>query len=267
MHKQGVLLVVGAGIRTDSQLTREAEKAIVAADKVLFAVQDPWAVQAIRALRPDAASLSYPHDGTPRRKIYEEMVERIVSEVLGGQKVCAVFYGHPGVLADAPHEAVRRVAAAGLVARMCPAVSFLDCLFADLGVDPARQGCTVLEAGDFLFRPRRLDPHVSLVLSQISQIGNPGVFDAKDHDRIARGLSLLAEVLCEIWPGSHEAILYEASFLPGTPPRKETIALGALGGAAVSEVSSLWVPALPPPAVDRRRAARLGWPAGGTKAA
>ncbi|AUX42523.1 uroporphyrin-III C-methyltransferase [Sorangium cellulosum] len=267
MDKRGMLLIVGAGIRTDSQLTREAEKAIVAADKVLFAAQDPWAVRVIRALRADAESLSYPHDGRPRRQIYEEMVERIVVEVLQGQKVCAVFYGHPGVLADAPHEAIRRVAGAGLVARMCPGVSFLDCLFADLGVDPVRQGCTVLEASDFLFRPRRLDPRVSLVLSQISQIGNSGVFDAEDHDRITRGLSLLSEVLCESWPGDHEAILYEASFMPGTPPRREPVAVRDLGSAAVSEVSSLWVPALPPPAVDRRRAARLGWPGAGRTAA
>lgn len=263
MEKQGALLVVGAGIGAQSQLTREAEKAILAADKVLFAVYDAWTVRALRALRPDAESLPYPRDGRPRRRIYADMVQRIVAEVRQGQKVCVVFYGHPGVLADAPHEAVRRVRAAGLVARMCPAVSFLDCLFADLGVDPGRHGCTVLEANDFLYRPRRLDPHVSLVLCQISQLGNSGVFDAKDHGRIARGLTLLAEVLCETWPADHGAILYQASIVPGAPPRVDPVALRDLGGSVVSEVSSLWVPALPPLAVDRRRAARLRRPDAG----
>src|SRR5262245_19394922 len=129
MQKRGSLLVVGAGIRTYSHLTREAEKAISAADRVLFAVQDAVTVRAIRTLRSDAESLAYPRDGRPRRRIYEDMVERVVAEVLRGQHVCVVFYGHPGVLADASHEAVRRVSQQGLVARMCPGVSFLDCLF------------------------------------------------------------------------------------------------------------------------------------------
>lgn len=260
MEKQGALLVVGAGIRAASQLTREAERAVRAADKVLFAVQDPWAVQALRALRPDAESLLYPRDGRLRRQIYGEMVERIVAEVRRGQNVCAVFYGHPGVLADAPHEAVRRVLAEGRVAKMCPGVSFLDCLFADLGVDPARQGCTILEANDFLSRPRRLDPHVSLALCQIAQVGNRGVFDAADQGRIAAGLGRLGDALCEAWPAAHEAIVYEAPCLEGAAPRKERVALRDLGAAAVSEVSTLWVPALPLPRTDVARRTQASQP-------
>lgn len=256
MNQQGALLVVGAGISAETQLTREAEKAISVADVVLFAACHASTVRAIRGLRSDAESLSYPRNGRPRKQIYAEMVEKIVGEALKGKRVCAVFYGHPGVLADAPHEAVRRARAAGLVARMCPAVSFLDCMFADLGVDPVRQGCTVLEANDLLFRPRRIDPHVSLAVCQISMIGNPGVFDQEQREQIARGLKLLSEVLCEIWPAEHEGILYQASVSPGAPPGMERVAIRDLASMPVSEVSSLWVPALPPPAVDRVRMAR-----------
>jgi precorrin-3B methylase len=259
---QGSLIVVGTGIQWAGQTTHAARAAIEAADRVLFAVADPWTVQWLRGLKPSAESLPYSSGNTPRRVIYAEMVRRILEPVRAGLRVCAVFYGHPGVLHLSAHEAIRQAHAEGLPAQMLPGVSFLDCLFADLGVDPGRDGIQLHEATDFLIRHRAFDVHSPLVLSQIGGIGNLGFFDARETERIQRGLRVLSEVLCRHFPASHEVIIYEAAVLPTTPPRMTRATLEELVTAAVSDVSTLYVPPLCPAPVDARMLELLGMASG-----
>src|SRR5437899_1041057 len=103
-----------------------------------------------------------------RDETYDDIVAEILSAVRSGTRVCVALYGHPGVFARPAHEAVRRARAEGFPARMLPAVSAEDCLFADLGVDPGENGCQSYEATDFLLRKREVDVSAALVLWQIS---------------------------------------------------------------------------------------------------
>jgi tetratricopeptide (TPR) repeat protein len=242
MQHRGMLLVVGTGIQWGGQTTLGAKAAIETADCVLFAVADVETARWIRALAPAAESFKYPRDGRPRRQIYREMVEQILGELRKGKKVCAAFYGHPGVLADAPHEAVRRALAEGHEARMLPGVSFLDCLFCDLAIDPGRNGCQVFEAGSYLSRRPAVDVRTPLVLCQIAMIDNRGAFDPGDAARIRAGLAELSSALRERYPAEHEAILYEAPSHPSRPARAERVRLHDLAGAACPETATLYVP-------------------------
>ena len=45
------------------------------------------------------------------------------SRIRAGFRVCAVFYGHPGVFVYPSHEAIRRARAEGFAARMLPALT------------------------------------------------------------------------------------------------------------------------------------------------
>lgn len=166
------LTVVGTGIRL-SQMSMESRVAIESAGKVLYNVADAVTELGIKKLNPTAESLQ-PFYGPQKHRLlsYLEMVERILSFVREGLEVCAAFYGHPGVFVYPSHEAVRRAREEGFTARMLPAVSSEDCLFADLGVDPAESGCQSFEATDFLIRRRKFDPHSPLILWQIGCIGN-----------------------------------------------------------------------------------------------
>jgi uncharacterized protein YabN with tetrapyrrole methylase and pyrophosphatase domain len=257
--RAGTLLVVGTGIQWAGQTTLAARCAIEGAERVLFAVADPWAARWVQSLNAAAESLPYPEDEAgPRRRIYRAMVDRILEEVRAGCSVCAVFYGHPGVLADPAHEAVRRARAEGFAARMLPGVSALDCLYADLGVDPGRDGCLVYEATDFLLRRRPFDEHTPLILCQVGLVGHRGVYDRVRPESVRQGLRLLAEALCQRFPEDHVATLYEAAAHPLGAARAEPIALGALSTARAAEVSTLYVPPLRRAAVDERTAALLG---------
>lgn len=256
--QHAMLVVVGTGIQGCGQTTAAARRAIERADRVLFAVVDPLTVAWIRSLNANAESLPYPMDDSPRRQTYMEMVERILAALRQGLRVCAVFYGHPGVFTLPAHEAVARARREGFRARMLPGVSALDCLIADLGVDPGRHGCQVYEATDFLIRGRGFDVHTPLVLWQVGFIGNLGFFDARDQTRIARGLEILAEALMQRYEPGHDVVIYEAAVLPTDAPRMEAVALARLGQARVTDLSTLYVPPRAPAAVDAAMLARLG---------
>lgn len=86
-----------------------------------------------------------------------------------GQKVVTIYYGHPGIFVYASHRAIRIALKQGLKAKMLPGVSALDCLFADLGVDPSYPGLQVLEATDFLVRNRKVLTDSHLVILQVSR--------------------------------------------------------------------------------------------------
>jgi Tetrapyrrole (Corrin/Porphyrin) Methylases len=167
------------------------------------------------------------------------MVDYILSFVRAGQRVCAVFYGHPGVFAFPPHESVRRAREEGFHAEMLAGISADACLYADLGVDPAEGGCQSFEATDFLVRHRRFDPHNQLVLWQVGVIGmldrNPD-FDPRP------GLDVLVGRLAEFYPADHSVTVYEASPYAACDPKIVTVGLQDLPSAAVTAISTLYIP-------------------------
>jgi uroporphyrin-III C-methyltransferase len=168
--------------------------------------------------------------------------------VTAGARVCAVLYGHPGVFAWASHEAVARVRAAGLPARMLPAVSALDCLLADLGIDPAATGLQTYEATYFFVRRPVVDRHATLVLLQVGMLGESC---GAATDAVAARFPLLVDRLTELYGGEREAILYEASPVPGPGPAITRFALGGAGTVGPGVLATLCVPGVAPPRVDR----------------
>lgn len=237
---RGRLSVVGTGYRMAGQVTVEALALIEGAEKLLFLATDPITRAWLESLHPGAESLCEAwREGRPRMEICREMVERILAPVRGGLEVCAAFYGHPGVCALPAHEAVRQARAEGYEARLFPGVSSADCLFADLGLDPAERGCQMYEASDFLYRRRRFDPAAPLILWQISAIGMTRWLSAPP---VAAGLRLLAEVLAESYPADHEVVLYEAPLLPLCAPKVTRVRLARLPAAEAGGGTVLYVP-------------------------
>jgi uncharacterized protein YabN with tetrapyrrole methylase and pyrophosphatase domain len=250
--------VVGVGIAGPAHVTRETLGAIRAADERLFLVADFLSLEWLSELAPGATNLAEAYSvGKSRDRTYEEITERVLAPVREGKRVCAIFYGHPGVFANSPHEAIRRARAEGHEARMLPGISALDCLFADVGVDPGDVGCQEYEATDFLLRRRRFDPCAGLVLWQIGVVG---VSDFREEALWSReGLAILTERLLETYPARHEVVVYEASTLPITPPKILRLPLRKLAAADVTAISTLYVPPLPDRKTDLAMQRRLGF--------
>ncbi|MBI1923678.1 hypothetical protein HYR99_05455 [Candidatus Poribacteria bacterium] len=251
----GSLTIVGTGIQLVGHLTLAAKAWIEQADKVLFAVADPATAKWLQTLNPTAEPLPRNTDHQRRREMHREMVDRILTEVRRGLRVCAAFYGHPGVFVHPAHEAIRQARRAGFSAQMLPGISAEDCMFADLGLDPGRNGCQSFEATDFLIRRRQFDSTSALILWQIALIGNLGFAKAGDSKR---GLRVLTEVLETHYGPDHEVIVYEAAVYPVCKSLIQRISLAKLPDVQVTELSTLYVPPKAPAPVDNEMMARLG---------
>jgi len=236
---RGSLVVVGTGIQAAGQITIEARVCVEQADKVFYLVADPTTEYYLTKLNPTSESLhGFYRTGKERFVSYTEMVERILREVENGMNVCAAFYGHPGVFAYPSHEAIRRARQEGFPARMLPSVSAEDCLFADLGIDPAAAGCQSFEATDFLIFRRTFDVNSSLILWQIGVIGDVS-FQGDGYS--LDGVSVLEEYLKQFYGPLHRAVVYEASHYPVYDSRKEVVAIGNLSKALITPMSTLYV--------------------------
>lgn len=237
----GGLVVVGSGIDFGRHISERCLSEIREADVVLCLV-DPFSLGMIRDFRPDAIHLGVHYaDGKDRRDTYREMDAAIMEQVREGKRVCAVFYGHPGVFADVPHAVVRKARAEGFHARMEPGISAEACLYADLGIDPGRHGVQSMEATQFMVYQRAPDTAGLVLLWQVALAGDLAC--TRFHAEPA-GLQDLVERLRHWYPADHEVILYEAARLPIETPRAERLLLRDLPGARYQEYTTLVIPPL-----------------------
>ena len=234
------LLIVGTGIRTVGQMTVESLAALEAADKVFHVVADPVAKSLIEELNPSAVSmLGLYGEGKARIETYHEMVNVMLNSVREGNMTVGAFYGHPGVFAYPSHESVRQARAEGYSARMLPGISAEDCLFADLGVDPATNGCQSYEATDFLINNRVIDNSSQVILWQIGVLGDT-TFRRMGYD--LSSMPAMIERLLAYYPPTHVCYSYEASTVVGRPPSIAQVHVGALHSTPFTAASTLYIP-------------------------
>jgi len=254
----GSLVVVGTGISVAGQLTLLAQSYIENADIVFMGISNKIGENVVKKLNPNTFELDDLYtQGKSRATTYQQMTDRIVDAVITGQKVCAAFYGHPGVFVNPSHAAINKVRALGLRAEMLPGISAEDCLIADLGIDPAHYGCQSYEATQFLFRDYTLDPHMTQIIWQIGLAGEAtlGMLNA---DHCQAGLTLYQEVLMQMYPAEHEVILYEAATMPVYGPKIERFPLNELSQCKPTLISTLVVPSLGLPDYHQSRLIKLG---------
>lgn len=251
----GRLHIVGLGMLLGGHLPPLAANAIASAEVVFVAAADALVEQWVRSLHPQVRSLQPCYvEGEPRTASYARMVEWMLTEVRAGRRVCAAFYGHPGVFAWVPHAAIAAARAAGFPAVMEPGISAADCLYADLGLDPGEFGCQHHEASQLLLYRRPLDPSALLVVWQLGVVGD------RSLKRRATGpayRALLVERLAEDWPLDHRVALYEAACLPHQAARIDWLPLSALPTTEVAMHTTLVIPPARPMRADPAFRARL----------
>ena len=244
MEKAGSLACVGIGMTLGAHISPRSRSHIEQAEVVFAAVSDPLVELWLQQMNPDLRSLQPLYaEGKSRHDTYREMVEVMLAQVRAGKTVCGVFYGHPGVFAQAPHEAIAQAREEGFSAVMEPGISAEDCLYADLGIDPGKTGCQHYEASQLMFYQRRIDTSAVLVLWQAGIAGDRSFrrFSTEPGYR-----QLLVELLAQDYPLDHPCTVYEAATLPIHRPRMDTVALRDLAGVAMSAQSTLVLPPCQP---------------------
>jgi precorrin-6B methylase 1 len=252
---KGSLACVGIGITLGSHISPLSRSHIEQADVVFMGVSDGVVELWVKGMNKDARSLQpYYREGKSRLETYREMVDAIMTEVRAGKRVCGVFYGHPGVFAWAPHKAIETARLEGYPAHMEPGISSEDCLYADVGIDPATFGCQHFETSQFMLYRRHIDPSAWLILWQVGLAGD------KTNRRFTTGPAyrqVLVDILARDYSLDHEVILYQAATLPIQSPRIERLPLHTLPQADVGMSDTLAVPPARSMRIDPEIRARL----------
>ncbi len=252
MGGSGSLVCVGVGMTLGSHLTPLARSYIEKSDIVFAGLSNGIMELWLAKMHGDVRSLqSLYSEGKSRRDTYRQMVEAMMIEVRAGKRVCGAFYGHPGVFAWPTHKAIETARREGFSAHMEPGVSAEDCLYADLGIDPADYGCQHYEASQLMFYRRRLETSAYVILWQI------GVAGDQSFARLSTGVAyrqVLVDVLARDYDLDHEVILYKAATLPVHEARVERLRLGALPEADIDLHATLVIP--PATALEPNRPVR-----------
>ena len=258
--RKGSLACIGIGITLGSHLAPLARSYLEQSDVVFLAVSDGIVEKWIESLHPDVRSLQPYYAGNKSRmKTYREMVAAILAEVRAGKKVCVAFYGHPGVFAWAPHEAIRIARKEGFDAHMEPGISAEDCLYADLGIDPGTVGCQHYEASQLLYYQRCIDTSAHLILWQVGAVGDQGRGRAHATTNAEYRL-ILVERLARDYPLTHKVIVYRAATLPIHAPSIQRITLRKLADFKIEPADTVVIPParkLEPDVRTLRRLAKL----------
>lgn len=234
------LVLVGSGIKFMSHLTVEAKAYIQQSPKVLYLVNEPAMQQWIQQSNKNAESLDPLYTKYPLRlHCYRAITEYILETLRQEEHVCVVMYGHPAVFAQPGLAAVEQARKEGYYALILPGISAEDCLFADLLVDPGKQGCQSFEATDFLIRNRQIEPTSHLILWQVGVIGALG--HAGEHNNTP-GVFCLMKRLLRDYPENHPVFLYEAAQYPHFEPLIQEFPLIDLPRAPSSRISTLYIP-------------------------
>ncbi|MBV8666958.1 MAG: hypothetical protein JO269_10800 [Burkholderiaceae bacterium] len=241
MEKRGSLVCVGTGMRLGGQITPIAQSYIENSDVVLAAVSNTLARKWLQGLAREYVCLTQHYDltkeeGKTRRDTYRAMTADIMGQVRAGKAVCAAFYGHPGIFACVAHLAIEAARKEGYEAHMEPGVSALDCLVADLGIDPGAYGLQSMETTQYMIHQRPLDTSSLLVLWQP---GVAGDLSLKRFDTVPARLQILVDKLARHYPLDHEVILYEAATRPFEATRIDRMALRDLPAAEVKPATTL----------------------------
>lgn len=233
----GSLTIVGLGIQAAEHVSVGALTVIRECDKLFHWVADPIATAWLEDLHPSAESLNrFVVEGKSRTEAYDAIVERVLAEVHRPARVCVAVYGNPSFGVDVTASFRARGVVEGFPVVVLPAVSSLDCLFVDLGVDPFKRGIQLFEANEFLANPRG-DVGTDLVLLQVGMLGT------REFGYSGTSLASLATWLTRAYGGEHEVVLYEASCFPERAPRVERLRVDALAEAKTLSVTTLLVPA------------------------
>lgn len=240
----GELIIIGSGIQSLGFIRGE-ENLIKRADAVFYCVADPGTITWIKTLRPDAYDLYVLYGNHKvRYTTYMQMTEAILHYVRQGKKVVAVYYGHPGIFALSPHRALLLAKREGHKASMKPGVSALDCLCADLSIDPAHPGMQMHEATDMLIRRREPNTTLHVVLWQVGLIGEMGF---RDQGYINKNFPVLIEYLQEFYGIDYSITHYVASRYATISPTIETYRLHELYDPRVqSKITGISTFYLPP---------------------
>lgn len=241
------IFVVGLGVMSVRQVTREVEDAIRRSNTVLYVDAGFGVEDFLRTLCPRTRSLAghYKEQGD-RTQTYRAMAAEVLDSALADPPVCFATYGHPGMYVYPTRLIARGAARLDLTVRVLPGISALDTIILDLGLDPGVRGLQMYEATDAIARARPLQPDVPCLLWQVGALES-AFYSARPGN--AQRFARLQRYLLQTYPADHPVTMVLSSGYPLLDPVRETFVVGELAEhlARGGQAGTLYLP----PVTDR----------------
>jgi uncharacterized protein YabN with tetrapyrrole methylase and pyrophosphatase domain len=177
--------------------------------------------------------------------VYKRMANKILDEAKKGPGVVMVGDGHPAYYDDVTWDIYRRGRRRGLDVRILPAISSIDSMAANCGLEIHTGGFQIFDATTIVAINQEINPHVDTLIMQIGWFGTSLVFDIT-HSKKGRFKSFI-KYLRRFYPADHPVRVMEAPFSERHPPVVISTKLGKLDDhhRKIIPIMSMFVPALP----------------------
>lgn len=166
------IYVVGVGIRGARQITREVEEVLRVVNEVFYVVASQELPSYLRELNPCTTNLhplTY-KEGVGRISAYDAMSAAVIDAAIDHGPTALALYGHPTMFVFPSQQIARAAEFMNLRVRVIPGISALDCILADLLLDPGLLGLQIYEATEVLVRKRPIQPDVPCLLWQVGSL-------------------------------------------------------------------------------------------------
>lgn len=235
------LVIAGLGIKFLSHLTKETEKIICDSDKVLYLANDLLFPDWIAQTNKNSESLEPIYfSENNRHNAYLAIKDKILYELTQYKNVCFLIYGNPSFLVQVSNYVFNEAKKNGFPVHILPAISSLDCLLADLNINPGDGGMQLMEATELIVYRKFIDITAHVVIFQPSIIGQSG--HSREEKEISRGLSILIQYLSDFYAQDTAIICYEASQYPKIASKIISTPLKQLMNTRISSRTSLYIP-------------------------
>ena len=109
--------------------------------------------------------------------VYTRMANTILDEAQEGPGVVMVGDGHPAYYDDVTWDIYRRGKRRGLNVKILPAISSIDSMAANCGLEIHTGGFQIFDATTIVAINQDLNPHVDTLIMQIGWFGTSLIFD------------------------------------------------------------------------------------------
>ena len=252
--------ILGTGMVSARQLTREAEQALDRVGDVYLLHPLPEVRALVRDRCDSVVDLTDEYErGSERSDSYEAMARRVLDRAADADDPIAfAVYGHP-TAGVTPTELIRKRATdRDMRVEIVPGISSLDCLYAELGIDPFARGMQVFEATDLLLYDIDLDPETPAFVVQVGLTGTR-LYD--DRDSLPERFTPLKRHLLQFYPPDHTVSLVRTATMAVAESERISVALDDFEtvAGAIDNTHSLFVPPVGERTLEREELAEKAY--------
>lgn len=235
------LIVVGLGIKFFAHLTKEAETVLRKSDKVLYLTNDDHYESFIHDINPASESLeSIYFSCASRAHAYQAIQTKILSELQIGKTLCFAIYGHPTFFVQTVPDLYEHTKRLGLSMKVLPAVSAMDCMLADLCINPGDRDMQIFDATNILVYKKQLDWSSHIFIYQLGAVGESS--HLREPHMLARRTKFFCDYLAKQVKGDPKVVIYEASQLPKRSSVVTRSTLKTLYLHPISPIATIYIP-------------------------